>query len=76
MFHVFPNPAMHEVYIENYDIGRPFSIQVYNNKGVLLKDAIGKDAIMEVNMTSFSPGFYQFIITAEGYKEIFQIAKL
>jgi aminopeptidase N len=76
LFHVFPNPVNHEVYIENFEIGRPFNIQVFDNKGILVTETTGKDAFTEVNMTSFSPGVYQFILSAEGIKEIYQIAKL
>lgn len=76
MFHMFPNPVINEVYIENYEIGRPFEIKVYSSQGILIEDIKGKDAFTGVNMTSYSPGIYQFILSAEGSKEIFQIAKL
>lgn len=76
LFHIFPNPALHEVYIENYEIGRPFDIKVFDSRGILLENTSGKEAFTAINMASYSPGIYQFILSAEGKKEIFQIAKL
>ncbi len=76
LFNVFPNPTLNEVYIENYEIGRPFDIEIYNIAGVLVTTGEGSEAFTEINMTTFAPGIYQIIIKTEGSKEIFQIAKL
>ena len=74
-FSVFPNPASNEIYIENYDIGFPFTARLYDSKGVFITEIESLDAIGSINISSLPTGIYQVIVGREKYKEVFKIAK-
>ncbi len=75
-FAVFPNPSTNEVYIENYDIGLPFTAKLYDSKGAFIDETKNSGAFGSFNISDLAPGIYQIIVWREQYKEVFKIAKL
>ncbi len=75
-FSVFPNPSINEVFIENYDIGLPFKVKLYDYKGTFIAETESSGAFGSLNISDLTPGIYQIIVWRDQYKEVFKIAKL
>ena len=75
-FHLFPNPAQNTVYIENYDIGHPFKVKIYNLNGVLLKEIEEKQVFAIIDLNDLSSGIYSVVVTTDEHKQFFQLVKL
>lgn len=76
LFHLFPNPSSDMIYIENYNIGVPYNVKIYNLEGKLLKDIDEKDVIATINVSDLVAGIYKIVVTTGDHKEVFQLSKL
>ncbi len=75
-FSVFPNPATDFFYVENIDFGLPYTVRVYDAKGILLYETESAEAFHQIPLTTFVKGVYQVVLTREKHKEIFKLAKV
>jgi len=75
-FFLFPNPAEDIFYIETYDIGKPYTVKVYNLNGVLLKEIKEKQVFAEVNISDLPAGIYKVVVSTEEHKQFFQLVRL
>lgn len=75
-FTVFPNPVTNEVYIENYDVGLPFNVKLYDSNGALIDETTSSNVFVQLDTSALAPGIYQIVVWRDKYNEIFKIAKL
>lgn len=76
LFHLFPNPASDMIYIENYRIGEPFTVEIYNLNGALLKKVDEKEVFSMIDVSDLASGNYTVVVSRDKHKQIFQLAKL
>jgi hypothetical protein len=75
-FAVFPNPANEFLYVENFEIGLPCMVRVYNVNGVLLFEKETAEAFTSIPLSGCLKGIYQIIISRDNHEEVFKIAKI
>jgi aminopeptidase N len=75
-FSAFPNPASTKIYIENYNVGLPFTAKLYSNNGIMIKETTSSDAFGSFDISSLNPGLYQIVVFRDQHKEVFKITKL
>jgi aminopeptidase N len=75
-FNVFPNPATDEVFIENYRIGTPFTLNLFNSQGILLETRRSLEVFTHLKLNAYANGLYQLILVADDKKEIIQLSIL
>jgi len=75
-FMAFPNPADNNIFIENYNIGLPFTAKLYSPGGVLIHEIEGSGAFGNFDVSALNTGIYQIVVLRDQHKEVFKIAKL
>jgi aminopeptidase N len=75
-FNVFPNPAHDNTYVENYDLAGNYSLKIYDNSGIMLKEMNLTNPVEKINLNDLSMGVYYIIITSDDDKERFQLVKI
>jgi hypothetical protein len=75
-FAIFPNPVRHEVYIQSYEIGSPFSVKLYNTQGNQVKYGNGIGAFLAINMEDLPEGNYQLVVIRDNIKEVYSLTKI
>jgi aminopeptidase N len=75
-FAVFPNPSTNEVFIENYDLGLPFVVKLYDSNGALIDQTEGSNAFVTFDVSALASGIYQIVVNRDEYHESYKITKL
>jgi aminopeptidase N len=74
-FYVFPNPTTDVLYVENFDLGLPYTIRLFNNNGALLFEKESAETFTAIPLSGYPKGIYQVVVNRESHKEVFKIAK-
>ncbi len=75
-FCIFPNPAGDSFHIENFDIGLPFEIQIYDMQGKLIYSRETAETFLTVPLLSYPKGVYQVVVSRGRHEEIFKLVKI
>ncbi|MBN2523809.1 MAG: T9SS type A sorting domain-containing protein [Bacteroidales bacterium] len=75
-FFLFPNPAEDIFYIETYDIGKPYTVKIYNLNGALLRETTEMKVFAEINISDLPAGIYKVVVSTDEHKQFFQLVKL
>lgn len=74
-FVLFPNPAMEEVYIENYNLGMPYHIKIFDMNGTFIHETYNSNPYTRINLSKLSMGVYHVVVDSAIHKQNFQLVK-
>ena len=73
--HIYPNPVIDYLIIDDEQFSGNYSFRIYNLQGVLLKDKVISESDHRINVSEFSSGLYIVCIKSDYLTRVMKMIK-